>query len=103
GLGGTRRGARARDTRRPPRRRRSAGGVPHPLRLNVRVYVTGASGFVGSHVAEALRCAGAEVHDEWIDLLDRERLRRAIRGCDAVLHVAALYSYDASEADLERV
>src|SRR5439155_1290201 len=52
---------------------------------------------------EALQCGGAEVHDEWIDLLDRERLRRAIRGCDAVLHVAALYSYDASEADLERV
>jgi len=69
----------------------------------VKVYVTGASGFIGSHVARELRENGATVDDEWIDLSDRERLCSAIDGCDAVFHLAALYSYDASAADHERV
>ena len=69
----------------------------------VRAYVTGASGFIGSHVARELRAVGAEVRDEWIDLLDRDRLRTAIAGCDAVFHLAALYSYDAPAAEHERV
>jgi dihydroflavonol-4-reductase len=69
----------------------------------VRVYVTGASGFIGGHVASELRKAGHEVGDEWIDLFDRERLRRAIAGSDAVFHLAALYSYDAPAAEHERI
>jgi dihydroflavonol-4-reductase len=69
----------------------------------VKAYVTGASGFIGSHVARALRERGVEVRDDWIDLGDRERLRAAIDGCDAVFHLAALYSYDASAEDHERV
>jgi dihydroflavonol-4-reductase len=69
----------------------------------VRIYVTGASGFLGGHVARELREQGAGVRDDWVDLLDRDRLRRAVDGCDAVFHVAALYSFTAPERELEAV
>jgi UDP-glucose 4-epimerase len=72
----------------------------------MRALVTGGSGFIGSHVVDALRSAGHEprIFDlvrshhhrpdevETIvgDLRDAETLRAAVRGCDAVLHLAAV-------------
>ena len=69
----------------------------------MRAYVTGATGFVGSHVARELRERGVDVVDRRVDLLDPEGLERAVDGCEAVVHVAALYSYDAPVEDFERV
>jgi dihydroflavonol-4-reductase len=58
---------------------------------------------VGSHVARELRERGADVRDERVDLLDAEGLERVVRGCEVVVHVAALYSFDAPLPDFERV
>jgi dihydroflavonol-4-reductase len=75
----------------------------------VRVFVTGATGFVGSHVAQELSRHGADLRilirsssklanlegipAETVlgDLLQVDALRSAVSGCDAVMHVAADY------------
>ncbi len=83
----------------------------------MRVLVTGGTGFVGSHAVAALRAAGHElrllvrspervgaalaplgvntgfelVHG---DVTDEAAVGEALTGCDAVLHGAAVYSFD---------
>jgi len=75
----------------------------------VKVFVTGATGFVGSHVAQELSRHGADLRilirsssnlanlegipAETVvgDLLQVDALRSAVSGCDAVMHVAADY------------
>lgn len=75
-----------------------------------RALVTGATGFIGSHVARHLRDAGFEVRGlvhpggapattlpdgvEAVpgDLRDADAMRRAAVGVDAIFHVAAIYS-----------
>ena len=72
----------------------------------MRVLVTGGAGFIGSHVLDALAAAGHEpvIFDlvpsrhhppgtyETVlgDLIRGEVVRRAVGGCDAVIHLAAI-------------
>jgi nucleoside-diphosphate-sugar epimerase len=56
----------------------------------MRILVTGASGFIGSHLAPALAAAGHE-------------LRGRLEGCDAVVHLANIAHTSASPRELHRV
>jgi dihydroflavonol-4-reductase len=75
----------------------------------MKVFVTGATGFVGHHVAKAVAAEGADLRllvrkssnlknlegirgETFVgDLLDPDSLRAGVEGCDAVMHVAADY------------
>jgi dihydroflavonol-4-reductase len=75
----------------------------------MKVFLTGATGFVGGHVARAYAAEGAELRlltratsklagiegiaGDFVvgDLREPEKLRTALRGCDALVHVAADY------------
>jgi len=85
----------------------------------MRVLVTGGTGFVGSHTVAAVVHAGHDVRllarrPERVgpalapfgiraadvvpgDVLDAASVQRAVDGCDAVIHAAALYSIDPRE------
>lgn len=92
----------------PPDGRRSLGhDAGQPTVEPRRVLVTGAAGFIGSHLVEALVAHGDTVvaldrrsarYDdqpappgvEWIELdLERDDLDAAVTGCDVVFHLAA--------------
>ncbi len=75
----------------------------------MNIFLTGATGFIGSHVAQTYAAAGAQLRlltrsssnmaaleglaAESVtgDLRQPEALRSALRGCDALVHVAADY------------
>ncbi len=95
------------------------------------VFVTGADGFIGSHLVELLVASGASVralvyYNSWNelgwlrdvptairtsievmngDIRDSERVRQGVRGCDYVFHLSSLiaipYSYEATRSYVE--
>ena len=97
----------------------------------MRILVTGADGFIGSHLTEALVCAGYDVRAfvlynsfnswGWLDhcgadmkgkfevfagdIRDSNGVRTAMKDCDAVLHLAALiaipYSYHSPDTYID--
>jgi len=83
----------------------------------MKIFLTGATGFIGNHVARSLADAGADlriltrktsnlkslegVRGDMVvgDLRDVESLRSAVAGCDAVMHVAADYRLWVTDPD----
>lgn len=80
----------------------------------MRVMITGGAGFIGSHLAHRLVQAGVEVVSYDIvrpsqpvgdvayilgTVLDDYMLRRAMRGCDALVHLAAMMGVRRTEKD----
>ncbi|HUZ80755.1 MAG TPA: NAD-dependent epimerase/dehydratase family protein [Gaiellaceae bacterium] len=76
----------------------------------MRVLVTGGAGFIGSHVVDRLQARGLEprifdlvpsphhsttdVETVLGDLCDRDAVRKALDGCDAIVHLAAVADVD---------
>lgn len=114
-----------------PRRRGDPRHDPAATVLRVRTLVTGACGFIGSHMVEVLCEAGHEVvagdlpsalaapdadRTRWpsvchvagaalipLDLTDLGSTRAAVDGVEVVFHIAAVFDYTAPEAVLRAV
>ena len=88
----------------------------------MKAFVTGASGFTGSHLVKALarqgdsvvglvrhssnlsRLADTNVQLVYGDITDREALKTAMTGVDVIFHIAALVDLGlVNEAEMERV
>lgn len=72
----------------------------------MRAFVTGATGFLGGRLTEALRARGDEVvalDRSTSPLSDRNALRKAMEGCDAVFHLAAVYKVGVPRSERGRM
>ena len=89
----------------------------HKIQPGARILVTGGSGFIGSHTADALSEAGYEViifdrnespylqsNQKMIvgDLLDHSVIKRALKGCAAVYHFGGIADIDEANANPTR-
>lgn len=77
----------------------------------MKIFITGGTGFIGSHVVRALHKAGhdllclvRETSDTFlidsldipvykVNIHDIPALRKGLRGCDAAVHLASIYSF----------
>ena len=73
------------------------------MRSGAKYLVTGATGFLGAHLARSLEVHGHEVvpfsQSTGGDVLDGERVRAAAAGCDGVFHCAGKVSRKAEDAE----
>ena len=73
-------------------------------RTGLRVFVTGANGFIGTHLTRALAASGADVHRMQADITDRGAVAAAIDAArpQLVFHLAA-YGTTPGQADGARM